>query len=116
MTTSSPFHTPVTEHAPSLSEFESPPNVRDNPEETSPLLQPKRAQRVTVFERWKPAQSSLLDDNFGLFIVAAAEFFVLAMNATVKLLNNSDEPVPVLEVCDGPRSDILVRTNSEMRR
>lgn len=97
MTTSNPLHTPVTGHA-SSSEFASPPNARDIPEETSPLLQPKRAQRLTVFKRWKFARSSFLDDNFGLIIVAVAEFFVFAMNATVKLLNSSDEPLPILEI------------------
>jgi hypothetical protein len=54
-----------------------------------------------------------LEANLGLFLVASAECFVVA---TVKLLNSSDEPVPNLEVCDGPRSHILAWTDSVMRR
>lgn len=98
MTTSSPPYAPLTRLASSSSEFASPVNGGDIPEETSPLLQPKRARRLTIFERWKSARSSFLEDNFGLFIVAAAEFFVFAMNATVKLLDSWDEPVPILEI------------------
>ncbi|KAF8259021.1 hypothetical protein EI94DRAFT_1814103 [Lactarius quietus] len=98
MTTASPLNTPVTGHASLSSEFQSVSNGTDIPEETSPLLQPKHAPRRAISERWKSARSSFLDDNFGLFIVAAAEFFVFAMNATVKLLNNLEEPVPILEI------------------
>jgi len=29
------------------------------------------------------------------------------MNMSVKWFNSSDEPVPILEVCDVPRMDIL---------
>ena len=103
MTTSSPVYTPITGHASSSSGSTSRPNDGgDIPEETSPLLQPKRAPRRTVSEWWKSTRSSFLDENFGLFLVAAAELFVFAMNATVKLLNSSQEPVPILEVCEAP--------------
>jgi hypothetical protein len=86
----------VTQRTTLSSESDSPLDGVDIPEETSPLLQPK------LSEQWKSTRSSFLDDNFGLFLIAAAEFFISAMNAAVKLLNSSDEPVPILEVCDRP--------------
>ncbi|KAI9441947.1 integral membrane protein DUF6 [Lactarius psammicola] len=103
MTTVGPFYTSVTRRVSLSSEFESPPDGADIPQETSPLLQPERAPRRTISEWWKSARSSFLDDNFGLFLVAAAEFFISAMNATAKFLNSSDEPMPILEI-------ILVRS------
>ena len=99
MTTTTPFYTPVIRHASSSSEFESLLHGADIPEETSSLLQSKRAPRRTVSLRCKSARSSFLDDNFGLFLIAVAEFFVSATNMSVKLLNSSDEPMPILEVC-----------------
>ena len=41
-----------------------------------------------------------MDDNFGLFMIVVAEFFVSATNISVKkLVNSSYEPMPILEVC-----------------
>lgn len=97
MVTVGPFYTSVSRRALS-SGFESPLDGVDIPDETSPLLPPERTSRRTVFGRWKPARSSFLDDNSGLFLVATAEFFVSAMNATVKVLSSLDEPVPILEI------------------
>ena len=117
MPISSPVYTHVTGQASSSSKFTPLRNDGgDIPEETSPLLRPKRAQRQTVSEWFKSTRSSFLDDNLGLFTVASAEFFVFAMNATVKLLNSSDEPVPILEVREEPQLDILARTNSVICR
>ncbi|KAH9170224.1 integral membrane protein DUF6 [Lactarius sanguifluus] len=104
MTTICPFNTSVTTQYASLSSgFELPPDRADIPEETSPLLQPERAPRRTTSERWRSVRSSFLDDNLGLFLVVASQFFFSAMNMSVKWLNSSDEPVPILEI-------ILVRT------
>ena len=64
-------------------------------DETSPLLPPKHTPRQTIFAWW----NSLLNDNLGLLLVAASQFFFSSMNISVKWLNNSDEPVPTLEVC-----------------
>ncbi len=107
MTTVGPIYTSVTRRASLSSGFESPPDGAAIPEETSPLLQPERASRQTISERWKSARSSFLDDNLGLFLVVASQFFFSAMNMSVKWFNSSDEPVPILEVCDVPRMDIL---------
>ncbi|KAH8984540.1 hypothetical protein EDB86DRAFT_2962414 [Lactarius hatsudake] len=104
MTTICPFNTSeTTQYTPLSSRFELPPDRADIPEETSPLLQPERATRRTISERWRSARSSFLDDNLGLFLVVASQFFFSAMNMSVKWLNSSDEPVPILEI-------ILVRT------
>jgi len=78
----------------------SPPDGGETPEETSPLLEPGR---TTGQKQWSFARSSFLDANLGLLLIATAECFVSAMNMTIKLLNSSDEPVPILEV-------ILVRS------
>ncbi len=69
------------------------------PDEASPLLQPKHTPRRTISEWWNSARSSFFDDNLGLLLVAASQFFFSAMNMSVKWLNSSDEPVPTLEVC-----------------
>ncbi|KAI9459250.1 hypothetical protein BJY52DRAFT_1149260 [Lactarius psammicola] len=98
MTAVGPFYNSVTRRASLSSGFESPPDGADIPEETSPLLQPEPAPRRTISERWKSAWSSFLDDNLGLFLVVASQFFFSAMNMSVKWLNSSDEPVPILEI------------------
>ncbi|KAI9439329.1 hypothetical protein H4582DRAFT_132527 [Lactarius indigo] len=103
MTTESSFYPSATQCASLSSGFELPPDGAAIPEETSPLLQPERAPRRTISERWRSARSSFLDDNLGLFLVVASQFFFSAMNMSVKWLNSSDEPVPILEI-------ILVRT------
>ena len=111
-----PSYNSVAQSALLSSGFESPPDGVDIQEETSPLLQPKCAPRKTISERWKYTWSSFLDDNFGLFLIATAELFITGMNTTVKLLNSLDEPVPVIEVCNVPRKDIIAHPNSDIRR
>lgn len=93
MTTEAPLYTPAIRYT-SL----SPPNSTGTPGETSPLLDPGCTPGRTTSKRWRSARSSFLDANLGLFLVATAECFVSAMNMTVKLINSSDEPVPILEI------------------
>ncbi|KAF8259020.1 hypothetical protein EI94DRAFT_1814102 [Lactarius quietus] len=93
MTTVAPLYTPVTRYA-SL----SPPNGANIPQETSPLLDPGRTPERSFSKRWMSTRSSFLDANFGLFLIATAECFISAMSMTVKLINSSDEPVPILEI------------------
>lgn len=93
MTTKNPLYTPTARYT-SL----SPPNSTSTPGETSPLLDPGCTPGRTSSKRWRSVPSSFLDANIGLFFVATAECFVSAMNMTVKLINSSDEPVPILEV------------------
>ena len=45
--------------------------------------------------------SAFIDENSGLLLVAASQFFFSGMNLSVKLLNGLDEPVPTLEVSVG---------------
>ena len=61
-------------------------------DETSPLLRTNRAQRA------RSSLSAFFDENTGLLLVAASQFFFSAMNTCVKWLNSLDEPVPMLEV------------------
>ncbi len=63
------------------------------PDEVSPLLKPKRthAHRQTISERWRATRSSFLDDNLGLLLVAASQFFFSAMGFAVKWLNSLDD-------------------------
>ncbi|KAI9439322.1 hypothetical protein H4582DRAFT_1948460 [Lactarius indigo] len=70
------------------------------PDEVSPLLKHKRthAHGQTISERWCTAWSFFLDDNSGLLLVAASQFFFSAMNIAVKWLNSLDDPVPTLEL------------------
>jgi hypothetical protein len=70
------------------------------PDEVFPLLKPKRTQthQQTISERWRTALSSFLNDNSGLLLVAASQFFFSAMGISVKWLNSLDKPVPTLEV------------------
>ncbi|KAH9052760.1 hypothetical protein EDB87DRAFT_1655645 [Lactarius vividus] len=103
MTAVGPLHTSVTQHVSLSPGFELPPDGADIAEETSPLLQPERAPRWTTSKWWRSARPSFFDDNLGLFFVVASQFFFSAMNMSVKWLNSSDEPVPILEI-------ILVRT------
>ena len=78
------------------------PTSRDTSDETSPLLGTSRARQSSRSERWHSARSSVstfFDDNAGLLLVAASQFFFAAMNTCVKWLNSlDDEPVPMLEV------------------
>ncbi|KAH9007499.1 EamA-like transporter family-domain-containing protein [Lactarius hengduanensis] len=70
------------------------------PDEALPLLKPRRthAHRQTISERWRTAWSSFLDDNSGLLLVVASQFFFSAMGVAVKWLIGSDDPVPTLEL------------------
>ena len=79
------------------------------PNEVSPLLQPKRTQapQQSIFERWRTVRSSFLDNNSGLLLVAAAQFFFSAMGIAIKWLNSLDDPVPTLEVCMTHRGRIF---------
>lgn len=61
------------------------------PNEASPLLGSKRTQ-------WNTARSSFLENNVGLLLVAAAQFFFSAMGIVLKWFNGLDDPVPTLEV------------------
>ena len=79
------------------------------PDEASPLLHPEGSQEPprNASGRWLAAQlpaSAFLDNNAGLLLVAASQFFFAAMGISVKWLNNLDNPVPTLEVCISPRS------------
>jgi len=77
-----------------------------DPDEITPLLRTKHAR---VFHRnplewWSSARSVTtlsvyIDKNAGLLLVASSQFFLSAMNVSVKWLNSLDEPIPMLEVC-----------------
>ncbi|KAH9008780.1 hypothetical protein EDB84DRAFT_1549747 [Lactarius hengduanensis] len=67
------------------------------PDETSPLL-PKHTPRRAISEWWNSVRSPIFDDNLGLLLVAASQFFFSAMSMSVKWLNSSDEAVPTLEL------------------
>jgi hypothetical protein len=82
------------------SESGSPANGEDAPipNEVSPLLNSRRTKAQTIPERWRTTRTSFLEDNAGLLLVAAAQFFFSAMGIAVKWLNSLDDPVPTLEV------------------
>jgi len=98
MTAARPVRTSVTRVA--SSESESPVSGEDAPipNEVSPLLNPKRTKAQTIPEWWRTARTSFLEDNAGLLLVAAAQFFFSAMGISVKWLNSLDDPVPTLEL------------------
>jgi hypothetical protein len=90
----------------------SPPDsvvsAEELPNETSPLLQhkPTEGPQQNVSERLHPASSSVsafINNNAGMLLIVASQFFLSAMNVSVKLLNSLDEPVPTLEVRHVPR-------------
>ena len=66
-------------------------------DETTPLLGTNRAQ-LSRSERRYSAVSTFFDENAGLLLVAASQFFFSAMTTCVKWLNSLNEPVPMLEV------------------
>jgi hypothetical protein len=71
--------------------------------ETTPLLRTNRPRVLqwNYLEWWSPARSAasaFVDENSGLLLIAASQFFFSGMNLSVKLLNSLDEPVPTLEV------------------
>ena len=85
----------------------SEPTREDTPvlDEASPLLRGGDSQEPqrNTFGLWfatKLSASAFLDNNAGLLLVAASQFFFSAMGISVKWLNSLDEPVPILEVCD----------------
>lgn len=95
---------PVAQGASSLSDAEVLPGEDiPVPDEASPLLfrrDSKEPQR-NAFGRWFSTQlsaSAFLDNNAGLLLVAASQFFFSAMGISVKWLNSLDEPVPTLEL------------------
>jgi hypothetical protein len=71
---------------------------RDGLDETTPLLRSNRALSSRS-KTWRSAVSTFFDENAGLLLVAASQFFFTAMSTCVKSLNSlDDEPVPMLEV------------------
>ena len=66
-------------------------------DETTPLLGTNCAQ-LSRSERWYSAVCTFFDENAGLLLVAASQFFFSAMTTCVKWLNSLNEPVPMLEV------------------
>ncbi|KAI9439313.1 hypothetical protein H4582DRAFT_2076013 [Lactarius indigo] len=61
----------------------------------------KRKLRHGISWRWNSARtlvSIFVDNNAGLMLVGASQFFLSAMNVAVKLLNGLDKPVPTLEL------------------
>ena len=68
-----------------------------NSDETSPLL-PTSNANYSRSEKWRSSVSAFFDENAGLSLVAASQFFFSGMHICVKWLNNLDEPVPMLEV------------------
>lgn len=81
-------------------------------DEASPLLNGRNSQEPqrNIWFVTKMSASAFLDNNAGLLLVAASQFFFSAMGMSVKWLNSLDEPVPTLEVCntspDGSYSDM----------
>ncbi|KAH9051254.1 hypothetical protein EDB87DRAFT_1666781 [Lactarius vividus] len=98
-----PTYVTVAQGAPSTSDSESPKGGPPVPDEVSPLLHPKYSkepQRNTS-GRWLAARlsmSAFIDNNAGLLLVAASQFFFTSMGISVKWLNSLDEPVPTLEL------------------
>ena len=73
------------------------------PNETSPLLQPRRAEglKQNFSEQWHPARSAVaafINKNAGMLSIVVSQFFFSAMNVSVKFLTSLSEPVPTLEV------------------
>jgi hypothetical protein len=75
-----------------------------DPDESLPLLGTDRG-RVLQWghSEWWHSMSTFFDENAGLFLIIASQFFFSAMHVCVKWFNSLDEPVPVLEVSVGPR-------------
>ena len=67
-------------------------------DETSPLLPTNNAKYSSHSETWRSSVSAFFDENAGLSLVAASQFFFSGMHICVKWLNSLDEPVPMLEV------------------
>ncbi len=102
MATTHPVPSPATFYAPSF-KSDVPGTLEDlatSDEVSLPLLKPDSAYvyQPTISGPRRSALSSFVDDNAGLLLVAASQFFFSAMNVLVKLLTSLDEPVPMLEV------------------
>jgi hypothetical protein len=94
MTTTYSARTPQSPTRPEL------PTNRDgliDSDETSPLL-PTNSAKYSHSETWRSSVSTFFDENAGLSLVAASQFFFSGMHICVKWLNSLDEPVPMLEV------------------
>ncbi|KAF8260012.1 hypothetical protein EI94DRAFT_944170 [Lactarius quietus] len=91
MATARPVYNSVTRFLPPDSDLQANGQDMPIPSEASPLLRPKRTQ-------WSTALSSFLENNTGLLLVAAAQFFFSAMGIAVKSLNRLDNPVLTLEL------------------
>ncbi|KAN0135180.1 DUF6 domain containing protein [Lactarius tabidus] len=96
-------HVAVAQGESSPSDSELPGEDIPVPDEASPLLHGRDSQelRQNTFGRWFSTQlsaSAFLNNNAGLLLVAASQFFFSAMGISVKWLNSLDEPVPTLEL------------------
>ncbi|KAF8476334.1 hypothetical protein DFH94DRAFT_758614 [Russula ochroleuca] len=94
MTTTYSARTPQSPTRPEL------PTNRDgliDSDETSPLL-PTNSAKYSHSETWRSSVSTFFDENAGLSLVAASQFFFSGMHICVKWLNSLDEPVPMLEL------------------
>ena len=98
--------TPLSSSDPELSPTGGLGDVLADPDEMTPLLRTKHARACyrNFLEWWSSARSvttlsAYIDKNAGLLLVASSQFFLSAMNVSVKWLNSLDEPIPMLEVC-----------------
>ncbi|KAH9051567.1 DUF6-domain-containing protein [Lactarius deliciosus] len=106
MATARPAYTALTPDTPS-SPF--PPSVPMEDLSTIHELTPENRSKTAhrhklrhgISWRWDSARtlvSIFVDNNAGLMLVGASQFFLSAMNVAVKLLNSLDKPVPTLEL------------------
>ncbi|KAH8981193.1 drug/metabolite transporter superfamily [Lactarius hatsudake] len=75
--------------------------IHELPPENRSKTAHKRKLRHGISWRWDSARtlvSIFVDNNAGLMLVGASQFFLSAMNVAVKLLNSLDKPVPTLEL------------------
>lgn len=75
--------------------------IHELPPENRSKTAHKRKLRHGISWRWDSARtlvSIFVDNNAGLMLVGASQFFLSAMNVAVKLLNGLDKPVPTLEL------------------
>ncbi|TFY76604.1 hypothetical protein EWM64_g7409 [Hericium alpestre] len=70
------------------------------PEQMTPW-DSKNTLKNRFLTKWRSSTGrarDLVENNAGLLLVAASQFFFSLMNVAVKALNNLDEPVPTLEL------------------
>ncbi|KAH9036479.1 drug/metabolite transporter superfamily [Lactarius pseudohatsudake] len=75
--------------------------IHELPPENRSKTAHKRKLRHGISWRWDSARtlvSIFVNNNAGLMLVGASQFFLSAMNVAVKLLNSLDKPVPTLEL------------------